>query len=181
MKKTTKLPKMLMPLLLMLPIWLSGYTITKGKGNKPVCLEISGQVAKTDSKTQKNIHVYLIDENKVIDSLVTETGKIFKFNLQKNKWYSIRIQQPGYVGRLVSISTHLPKDIVQKFYKFHFDLLLAKEEIYTCAQHDVLDFPVAVIRYDELKGYFDYNALYTSHIKNTYKKLLGKNYFVSNY
>ncbi len=179
--KNTTIKNMFIPFLLVAPVWLSGYTPKKEKA-PATRLELSGQVCKTEKFTQKNIRVYLIEENHVIDSLVTETGKTFKFSLQKDKWYSVRVLQPGHVTRLVSISTHIPKDIkANPLYKFHFDLFQVMQEENDKDLNDVLDFPVALIKYDEIKGYFDYNAFYTSQIKNIYNKLKkgNKTFFAS--
>lgn len=172
MNTVKRIRKSVTPLLIAAPMWLCGYTFNKvEKAKHHTCLEISGEVTKTISMTNTPVRVQLIEENKVVDSLQVQAGETFRFGLQKNKYYSIRIFQEGFVPRLVSISTYLPVDLREaKVYKFHFDLLQMSAKENTLELADVLDFPVAVVAFDETKGYFDYNVSYTSRIKDLYKK-----------
>jgi len=169
MKHIQQIKNVIIPALLVLPFFVWGH---KGKERKPsakACLEISGQVNQANNNT---VSVYLIEENTLIDSLEVDGMQIFSFSLEKNRYYSIRIKQAGYVPRLVSVSTWLPCGLKEeKPYKFHFDLLQLSEEELSEEQADLLDFPIALVCFDKQKGYFDYNADYTSRIKNAYQVL----------
>jgi hypothetical protein len=68
------------------------------------------------------------------------------------------------VTRSVGISTKLPSSVsfVQIFhYEFEVSLFKEKKEM----NDFYFDFPVALISYDSKRDVFDYNYLYTSHIK----------------
>jgi hypothetical protein len=173
MRTVQRIRKSVTPLLIAAPMWLCGYTFTKDAGSKQqACLELSGEVVKTESTASRASQILLIEENKVIDSLQIPTGQTFRFSLEKNKYYSVRVYQEGFVPRLVSVSTYMPTDLRdERSFKFHFDLVQMSNEGNAEELNDALDFPVAVISFDETKGYFDYNHVYTAHIKNLYSKL----------
>jgi hypothetical protein len=170
MTNRNQLRRVGLPLLLLLPVLVCSYKLKAQKKNDRACLEISGKVMGAD-QPNRQLHVYLIEENRVIDSALAEAGAEFSFRLQKNRYYAIRIRQEGCVPRLVSISTYLPADVREKLFRFHFDLYPLAVEDSSEEISDVLDFPIALIKYDEVKAYFDYNAQYTAHIKNAYYRL----------
>jgi len=171
MKHIQQIKNVIIPALLILPFFVWGYKDKEKKPSGKVCLEISGRVAQAYKSAEK-ARVYLVEENTIIDSFLVDGGQIFTFSLEKNRYYSIRIKQWGFVPRLVSISTWLPSVLKEeKTYKFHFDLFQLQEEELSTEQGDLLDFPVAIVCFDRMKGYFDYNAGYTLRIKNAYEVL----------
>lgn len=130
-----------------------------------VCLTVSGKVLNPEKKKHEKIKVYLIKENAVIDSLNTAANLVFSFQLNKNKEYSIRIVEPGFANRLVSISTRLPEKVKNNvFFEFHFDLMPYEVPVIQ-SNSDVYDFPIALVYYNPQKGCFDYNRKYTKEIK----------------
>lgn len=172
MKTISKMKEVIIPVLLIVPIWISGFTGPDKKTEPQACLEVSGQIVRERKLNEKPIRVELIRENKLVDSMLVRGSEDFKFSLQKNQYYAVRVLQEGYLPRLVSISTYLPEDIkADKKFRFHFDLIQVSNKERTADMEDVIDFPIALICYNESKGYFDYNAFYTSHIKEVYQKL----------
>lgn len=170
MKNIKNFRDALIPAVLLLPMLVCSYKSKEEKKTQPACLEISGSVIEPGP--DKSARVYLIEENQVVDSALVSGNEDFKFRLLEDRFYALRIEQEGYVSRLVSVSTFIPEDVrANKLYRFHFDLYAVAEEKQSPELNDVLDFPIAVIKYDEVKGYFDYNAQYTSHIKKVYSQL----------
>lgn len=172
----------LIPVVLLLPVLVCSYKGKEEKKKQQACLEISGRVMGPGP--DQGAHVYLIEENHVIDSARVIGNSDFKFKLFKDHFYALRIEQKGCVPRLVSVSTFIPEDVRDaKPYRFHFDLYAVVQEEQSPELSDVLDFPIALIKYDEVKGYFDYNAQYTTHIKKVYGKLKhsSKNLFTTSY
>lgn len=171
MSASKKIKESIIPVLLLTSLLICGYKATEIKKKEKTCLILSGQVVATGDNASK-VHVKLIEENKAIDSLIVDPNVTFKFNLKGRHYYAVRITQEGTVPRLISISTWMPEGLREvNLYKFHFDLYQLRDEQLTAETTDILDFPIALIKYDEVKGYFDYNSFYTTHIKNTYNKL----------
>jgi hypothetical protein len=154
------------------------YVITKaGNGNKngsqQYCLEISGNVtAKHQKKKSDRYTVELIQNNKVVQSETVRDGRSFKFKLKQDGDYGILITKEGYVPRLVNVWTNLPQEITSHpLFRFEFDTDLIPESEKSALNTDALDFPIAIIQFNEETGWFYYNEEYTSHIK---RKIYGK-------
>lgn len=129
------------------------------------CLVIEGKISNLDDNTDSECTVELMCLNKVIDSIVLKEGKKkFKFVLNKNLYYTIKISKKGYVSKLVSIDTEILTE-VSGVYQFAFETTLIEESISRKLNQDVLDFPVSIIQFDYKMGYFSYNKEYTIHIK----------------
>lgn len=157
---------------LAIPVLICSYQLRAQKKQASPCLELSGRVISVPLNQGEKIQVYLIEENRVIDSLSADAETEFRFYLMKDRYYAVRIKQNGCLTRLISVSTFLPPDLRPvNAYRFHFDLYSISNDETNSELDDLLDFPIALIRYDEVKGYFDYNAHYTTHIKKAYQKL----------
>ena len=131
-----------------------------------VCLEISGKVTLQNNPYDKKIKIELIYFNKVIDSMIVKPGKKFEFSLGRNAYYTLRISKPGYITRTVTIRTHLKKFRKDEDpYKFHFDTELLPQITEEILDPEVIEFPVAIIEFDEKLKAFFINEKYTSNIK----------------
>jgi hypothetical protein len=166
-RKTSKTLQTIFFVLFLLPmITFAG----KGKNKKATglnsCLEISGKVATDNKKSNGLVSVLLFKNNMVVQSIKMPPTGTFKFILDKNEEYTVKIVQKGFFPRLISISTEIPEKIIGKhIFKFYFDLVpLPNVEVAT-KNTDALDFPVALVFYDKEKGYFDYSKKYTEFIK----------------
>ena len=130
------------------------------------CLEISGKVDARGNSMNNTYKVELIKGNIVIDSVEIKDRKAFKFKLEKNEYYGIRVSKKGFVSRLISVCTDLEsKKYEHKFYRFHFDTKLINNEKSVTLNKDALDFPIAVISFNNKRGWFYYSKRYTAYIK----------------
>jgi hypothetical protein len=136
-----------------------------------ICLEISGRIC-TDGKERDNFYtVELIEYNTVIKAVIKKDKKAFKFNLEKNKYYAIRIIKEGYAPKLISIHTMIPDEkFAKEFYSFRFKTELFPEEEYKKFDQDAQDFPIAIVAFNKQKRVFDYNEKYTGNIKRSLYK-----------
>jgi hypothetical protein len=143
-------------------------TVSRAQSSRDslTCMEITGKLQKFKSEFAPNYKVELIKDTLVIDSAFSDGKRKFRFFLEKNTWYGIRISCPGYLPRIISICTEIPEGKrYDKLYRFHFDTDLLKESEYDMLNHDALDFPIALIAFDKAMKCFYYSEDYTSHIK----------------
>lgn len=132
------------------------------------CMQVIG-LATENGFPINGIQVTLLKENEVMVKAeltsVMNPNHEFSFNLLGNSYYTIEISKPGYIKRLVSISTVIPNDALfdGDIFKFEFDVTLFKE---IKGEDDYyLDFPVAIISYNSDTRKFENNDKYTKHIK----------------
>lgn len=131
-----------------------------------VCLVISGNVYTSETGTNDRIKVELIYYNTLVDSLDLKQSKKFKFALKKDAYYAIKISKPGYIPRIISICTKLKNELdMDVLYKFHFDTELLLSEESHALNHEALDFPIAIVNFDDNLNGFYYSEEYTSNIK----------------
>lgn len=128
------------------------------------CLEIEGRVFHIDKRYGGKYKVELISYGKVLSVMTQSDRQTFRFALEKDRHYAIRVSKKGHAPRLISVYTNLPADD-QLQHRFSFDLELIPAENAKRLDKDALDFPVAVIAYDYEMNDFYYNEEYTAHIK----------------
>ena len=132
-----------------------------------ICLEVNG-IALSNKIPLDGVNVKLYMENEEMELIeitsVEHHDHSFTLKLQKDSYYTIEISKPGYLTRLVSISTKLPKDVkIKPIFIFEFEVDMPKEQ--TVADDYYLDFPIALIDFDAKKGVFVSHGKYTAHIK----------------
>lgn len=138
---------------------------TLQKNDSSACLEIDGMITNATSSDQNNCTIELIRSNTAIETIVLREGKKrFKFTLNKNSEYSIRISCKGYITKLVSIDTRIPGEHYE-LYGFSFETKLIEESGSEKLNKEYLDAPIALIYYDSRKDCFQHNKIYASKIK----------------
>lgn len=130
-----------------------------------LCLQIEGRINNSDDGENGECSVELICKNKVLESLVLKEGKKrFKFLLEKNAHYAIRVSKKGFITKLIVVNTEMLTP-AEGLHLFKFETSLLSEIGSEKLNQDVIDFPVTIIHFDyELDG-FTHNMEYTSYIK----------------
>jgi len=140
----------------------TSFSLGKTKKEKKLrsFLEITGKpFFKEGAGTYKVTLIYL---NRPLATLVLPINKEFDFQLEKNVIYSVRIEKEGFLPRLVSINTRMPELYKEHiFYKFLFEVEMFNGGLEKFLDPDDVDFPVAVVSYDEKKDCYDYSRKYT--------------------
>lgn len=145
-----------------------GHT-SKQKGNDTsIVLQVIGLAIEKDVPIDGAI-VKLYKENEELQweeiTNVVYHEHSFSFNLNRNAYYTVEVSKPGYTSRSVGISTTLPDNIiiggVKFIFEFEVELFKEKKNI----DDYYLDFPVALIKYNETTQVFEYDSKYTKHIK----------------
>ncbi|WP_317898316.1 hypothetical protein [Aurantibacillus circumpalustris] len=135
------------------------------------CLLIEGKIMNAYEGTDGVCMIELISANEVLESIMLKEGKDkFKFALNKNMFYSIRVSKTGFATKLISVNTEMltgPEGV----HVFKFETSLIKDKIAAKLNQDILDFPVTIIHFDYEKDCFVHNAVYTSYIKKELYKV----------
>lgn len=135
------------------------------KNDSSACLEIDGMITNAAGADQNNCTIELLRSNTLIETVILKEGKKrFKFILNKNSEYSIRISRKGYLTKLIGVDTRMPGDHYD-VYGFSFETKLVEESASEKLNKDSLDAPIALIYYDNRKDCFQHNKIYTSKIK----------------
>ena len=125
-------------------------------------LLVSGKPVFEGSSSDGGYKVTLIYLNRAIDSVTLTDNKTFEFNLEKNVIYSVRIEKAGFLPKLISINTKMPELYKEHIlYKFQFEVEMYANNLKQFLDADDVDFPVAVVSYDEKADMYDYSRKYT--------------------
>jgi len=148
--------------LFFLDVKLQASKITKNEPSH-ACLELDGMVEYKNKTPDNNYKVELIQSNFIIKSVTLNDKNSFKFKLQKNTYYAIRISKKGFVTRTIRVHTALPEGSEETHHlKFDTELLTLKEV--EKSDTSVLDFPAAIVSYDQKINRFYYDEE-SDHIK----------------
>ncbi|MEO6301984.1 MAG: hypothetical protein ABIP51_02310 [Bacteroidia bacterium] len=134
------------------------------KKDSSICLKLNGIILKAPHKAERGSYkVELLNENKVIDSCKVSVNKEFKFALYKNNWYTVRITKDGYVPLLISFDTKIDQQnaLIYEFL-FETEVLDAKA---VNASHEIMDFPIGLVKFDKANNRFYPVEDYTASIK----------------
>jgi hypothetical protein len=135
-------------------------------------LLIEGKVLNAGPESGKVVRVQLSCDNMAVDSFVLPSAKKkFRFNLLKNKQYTLKLSQEGFVDKVVDINTAIPY-FLEDQYGFFFETSLIENKDRSKLNHEVLMMPVARVAFDMKKKCFYYDKAYTDNIK---KEMISKN------
>jgi hypothetical protein len=131
------------------------------------CLQIEGKILNAALSSDAPCVVELVCSNIVLQTVTLKDGKKkFKFLLKKNRMYSIRVSQKGFVNKLITVDTKIDEEYdEQEIYQFSFETKLMENSDLEKVKKELLDFPIAIIYFDAKKECFDYNKEYTSKLK----------------
>jgi hypothetical protein len=151
---------------------LSATGMTRGTDSL-FCLKIKGRISNAHEGYSKGCKVELLNHKGVVDSVYLRDNKMrFAFRLKRNSYYAIRVTKSGYVSRLISVNTSFP-DEIRDLCEFSFDTSLITEEEAMELNSDALDFPVAVIHFNEKSEMFVHNREYTENHKQELRTKQG--------
>ncbi len=148
----------------------------KRENDSTTCLQIIGLAIEKKIPID-GVIVKLYKENEELQweeiTSVAYHEHSFSFDLSKNAYYTVEVSKAGYVTRSVGISTKLPGNIIVGDVKFtfEFEIELFKEKKH--ADDYYLDFPVALIKFNETNEVFEYDSQYTKHIKTKINETTG--------
>ncbi len=145
-------------------LFVIGSAFANGKTTDSSCLQLSGKVLKLKRTSSNSYTVALMRDHKVVETKIIKGNREFKFNLIKNKFYTVQILKEGYVPRTVNIDTKLTEEN-NGFYSFAFDTELIDELEAQNLNKKALEMPIAYISFNPKKRWFTYNEEYTKQLK----------------
>ncbi len=136
------------------------------------CLKVTGNFDETMKSLEGTYTAKILRDNKVEQEQTLKVSKGFKFVLKKGILYTLKIEKPGYIARLVSIDTKIPdKTDIGDLFKFHFETNLIDEAFYHHFDDDDIDFPIALVAYSKGCDCFEFDKKYTKALMS---RLVGK-------
>src|SRR6185295_826397 len=150
---------------------------TDANGSDSVCLKIQG-LAMSKGQPIDGVNAKLYRENEEMEMVevtsVSHHSHDFFFTLDKNSYYTIEVTKPGYITRMISISTKLPSAVkIEPIFEYQIELGMHKERVGVDDYY--LDFPIALIDYDPVKDVFVSHGKYTAYIKAKIKESMDAN------
>jgi hypothetical protein len=135
------------------------------------CLQIEGKVNNAEDGIDGECLIELICANEVVNAVELKEGKTkFKFVLEKNKYYAVRISKKGFLDKLISVNTEMLTEN-DGVYRFLFETSLIQEAAKVRLNDDIVDFPVAIIQFDYEMECFSFNQEYADYIKKELNKV----------
>jgi len=136
---------------------------------KQSSLELKGHIFHQETKIE-NALVKLYQDNTIVQKIHTKKSGKFQFLLFSNMDYSIEIEMENYITERIKISTKTKTEFGGKYlYEFRVDLMKATK--FKGVDISNLDFPTAIINYDEKFGEYVHNKTYAKEVKEEMKRL----------
>ena len=129
------------------------------------CLLLEGRIMNASDGIDGVCLIELVSANEVLESITLKEGKNkFKFALNKNTFYSVRVSKVGFATKLISVNTEMLVES-EGVHIFKFETSLMKDKIAAKLNQDILDFPVTIIHFDYEMDCFTHSTAYTAYIK----------------
>lgn len=126
-------------------------------------LPVKGLVTLSGVKI-KEYRIKLFQDNKEQGEIALDRKGGFNLELDINKVYSLRITKEGCQGKLIWIDTTLPEGLV-KYPAYPCVVNLEPVEKFKTSDPFYLDFPSAIVRWNEEKKGFYHSESYLSEIQ----------------
>lgn len=127
-------------------------------------LPVHGEVTMEDRKAQAaTVKVY--KENEELGTFPVNKGGEFDLELDLDFVFNLLIESPGYQSKIIYVDTHLPKELV-KYPAYECFVNMEPAGKTSAADPFYLDFPSAVVRYNEDLGGYYHSEAYLQHIHN---------------
>ncbi len=133
-------------------------------------LPIVGLVTQ-EGKRCKEATINVYDGNQQVNSFQTEKNGRFQLLLHTDKYYTIEVVKDNYVTKRVAFDTNMGNRRIQ-IPVYECDLDIVPVALFTGIDIDDLDFPMAIVKYDENRREFNHSEEYTSYMRSTYEALL---------
>jgi hypothetical protein len=126
-------------------------------------LPVKGNVTFSGDKAG-DFTITVFQDNKELGQVKASKKGAFNLELDIDNFYAVRIEKEGYQAKLVYFDTHMPEQQVA-YPPYICNLNLEPADKYRHSDPFYLDFPSAIVRWnEELKGFY-HNEGYLSDIQ----------------
>ncbi len=125
----------------------------------PVVCTITANGGKTSDLT-----VTLYKDNEKVTELQPTNRSAFELHLDLNSFYTIHVSKPGYREKSVFVDASLPPDVV-KYEAYKCFVNLEPMDKFAHSDPFYLDFPSAIVRWNEAHHEFTHNDEYLANIQ----------------
>lgn len=108
--------------------------------------------------------VTLFKDNEEVTRLLPSKHSAFQFALDLDSYYAIRITKEGFREKLVYVDSHLPEG-VEKYDAYECVVNLETADRFDHSNPFYLDFPSALVRWDNEKQSYDHSDQYLDDIQ----------------
>ncbi|MEM7291745.1 MAG: hypothetical protein AAF412_15480 [Pseudomonadota bacterium] len=133
-------------------------------------LPVVGLVTQ-EGKRCKDALINVYDGNKLVNQFQTEKNGRFQLLLHTDKYYTIEVIKDNYVTKRVAFDTDMGNRRID-IPVYECDLDIVPQALFAGIDIDDLDFPMAIVSYDQGSRTFGHNEVYTSQMRTTYEELL---------
>lgn len=127
------------------------------------CLKVTVRPT-IDGQAVEGVSVKLFRGSEELASIDTTESRQEVFYLERNESYTIQVSAPGRLTRTVAVITKVPSDLPKNLrYKCVMDIEMPSAM--TVVNDYFLDFPVALIKYNEDKFKFEHIKDYTATVQ----------------
>lgn len=125
----------------------------------PVMVEVTQNGGKA-----RDFSVVLFKDNEQVAELPPSSHAAFELDLDLNACFTIRVRKEGYREKMIHINTALPEG-VREYEPYPCLVDLEPSDRFAHADPFYLDFPSAVVRWNEVKHEFDHSDEYLDEIQ----------------
>lgn len=156
-------------LILISSVLVLAFTYKATFADKPNALEIKGYIFHNETKIE-NATVKLYQDNTIVQKIHTKKSGKFQFLLFNDINYTIEIEMDKFITERIKVSTKDKTEFGGKYlYEFRVDLMKASK--FKGVDISNLDFPTAIIKYNQKLGEYSHDENYAKEVKAEMKKL----------
>jgi len=145
--------------------------------NNEEVLKIKGDISNLSIDLTEAV-IKLYDGNTLIETIKTNKAGKFQLNLLKDKQYMLEVCAENHLAKRIVLNTSVD-EIIGKTPEFHPSLELISEKLVRGTDYSELDFPYAIVEYDETLEGFDFNKEYTAEMKKLEKEFIYEAYLIT--
>jgi len=133
---------------------------------------VRGEIT-VDERSTEHVQIDIFQENKKVSSYTSDENGFFKLRLRFNHAYTIEFSKKGTLKKRIYFDTSMPERTMNvPEYEMFIDLV--PEQYLDGVNTSPLEFPMAIISYDDELGEYRHNEKYTFHMEYIVTKLLAE-------
>lgn len=133
-------------------------------------IKIKGTVASSNKKCD-GAEISIYDGNELIEVAITDSKGRFAIELFAGSWYTLRFSKEELIPKNIVFDLRV-KTLGESPEPFECDVYLYTPAYMSGMSSSVLDFPMAILEYNERKERLEFNSAYTNTMQELYQNML---------